>query len=163
MERKAPSGKFFDFTGEPVTRPVEVRIGTIAIIFNGRGEILLEKRSDNSFWGLPGGGVDVGESIEQTIVREVLEETGLQVRVKRLVGLYSDPAYYSINKYPDGKVVQTVTACFECKRMSGELRISNESTDIRYFLVDDLPDNLLLSLHQPIQDAISNKVEPYIR
>ena len=123
--------------------PDEVRPGTGAVIFDDEGNVLLEKRADNGFWGLPGGGMNPGESVEEAAVREVLEETGLSVTVRRLVGIYSDPTRYSIVVYPGDHAVQHVTALFECVRKSGELRISNESTDLRYFNAQALPENTL--------------------
>ena len=155
---------FVDSTGVPLEKmPNEIRPGTNGIIFNERGEVLLQRRSDNDWWSLPGGGVDIGESIEQCVIREVFEETGLRVTVKRLVGVYSDPVHYSIMSYPDGNAVQYVLASFECEPQSGELRISDESTDIGYFTVDGLPDNTLLSSALRIEDALANRAEPFIR
>ena len=153
-----------DNTGKPLPRMADViRPGANAIIFNENREVLLEKRSDNGFWGLPGGGIDIGESLEQGAIREVFEETGLRVRVKRMIGIYSDPRKYNIACYPNGDVVQYVTVSFECEYLSGELRLSDESTDMRYFPADALPDNLLLSHAIRIQDALANQVEPFIK
>ena len=74
------AGPFIDSTGKPlVGRPTSIRPGACAVIFDGDGKILLERRSDNGFWGLPGGAVEVGESVEQAIKREVMEETGISL------------------------------------------------------------------------------------
>jgi ADP-ribose pyrophosphatase YjhB (NUDIX family) len=143
--------------------PDEVRPGTTGVIFNENGEVLLQKRSDNGWWGLPGGAVDIGESVEQCVVREVFEETGLHVTVKRLIGIYSDPKHYSVMSYPGGDTVQYVSVSFECEPQSGELRISDESTDIGYFAVDSLPDNTLLSSQLRIKDALAQTAEQFIR
>ena len=71
---------FLDSTGKPLPKlPKIIRPGTCAAVFNERGEILLQKRADNGFWSMPGGAVDPGESVEQGALREVWEETGLQV------------------------------------------------------------------------------------
>jgi 8-oxo-dGTP pyrophosphatase MutT (NUDIX family) len=142
---------------------MKVQAGVSAVIFNARGEVLLEKRSDNGFWGLPGGAVDVGESVEQTTIREVWEETGLRVAVKRLVGVYSDPRRHGVSSYPDGNVVQFVALCFECVTESGELSISDESTDIGYFPPDDLPENTLPANRIRIGDALEQSVQAFIR
>ena len=164
MSKGCQPHRFFDATGAPVARkPDRIRAGASAVIFNQRGEVLLERRADNGFWGLPGGGVDIGESVEQAIIREVLEETGLRVTVKRLIGIYSGPRSHSIMTYPNGDIVQSVTVTFECQRRSGEIRISNESTDIRYFPVNGLPENTLLSVQLRIRDAVANRPEPFIR
>lgn len=159
----SPTG-WFDNTGKPVIRmPDSLRIATNGIVFNQQGEVLLQKRVDNGFWGLPGGFVDVGESVEHGAIREVLEETNLQVTVMRMVGVYSDPELYCIATYPGGNVVQTVTLVFECQYQSGELAISDESTDIGYFDPRALPENTVLSHRVRIEDALANKVEPFIR
>ncbi len=151
-------------TGEPLDRlPDVIRPGTTAVVLNEAGEVLLEKRADNGFWGLPGGSVDKGESVAEAIVREVREETGLDVDVKRLIGVYSDPRFYSITRYPNGDVVQYVTACFECEARGGELRMSEESTDIGYFPVDALPEQTVLSHRIRLKDALERRVEPFIR
>jgi ADP-ribose pyrophosphatase YjhB (NUDIX family) len=143
--------------------PDEIRPGTNGVVFNENEEVLLHKRSDNGWWALPGGVVDIGESIEQCVIREVLEETGLEVAVKRLVGIYSDPRHYSIMRYPDDVVVHYVVAVFECARQLGELGISEESTDIGYFPVDSLPENTMLSTQFHIRDTVTNRAEPFIR
>ena len=158
------SPSIVDSTGALIHKmPDEVRPGTTGVIFNENGEVLLQKRSDNGWGGLPGGGVDIGESIEQCVVREVFEETGLHVTVKRLIGIYSDPKHYSVMSYPGGDAVQYVSVSFECEPQSGELRISDESTDIGYFAVDSLPDNTLLSSQLRIKDALAQRPEPFIR
>jgi len=78
--------------GERIGKNGRIRLGCSATIFNeSREKVLLTKRTDNGLWCLPGGGVDPGESVEETVIREVQEETGLTVRVLRLIGVYSDP------------------------------------------------------------------------
>lgn len=153
-----------DSTGQTIVDgPDSIRPGTCAIIFDDGGNILLEQRSDNGFWGLPGGGVEVGESVEQAVKREVMEETALLVEVKRLVGVYSDPLQYNISSYPSGDIVQWVTMVFECVHIDGELRISHESTDIGYFDINHLPKNTLLSHSIRISDAMKFTSSPFIR
>jgi ADP-ribose pyrophosphatase YjhB (NUDIX family) len=155
---------YLDFAGRPIVdQPQAVRAGVCAAIFDSDGRLLMERRSDNGFWGMPGGGVDVGESVEQAVKREVMEETGLRVEIKRLVGVYSDPRRYNIAAYPDGIVLQGVSFLFECVRVGGDLRISHESTEIGYFGVDDLPENMLLSHVIRIADATDSASGPFIR
>ena len=155
--------ELLDTAGRPLPKPPqEVRPSAGAVIFNEAGEVLLERRSDSGFWGLPGGGVDIGESVSDAVVREVYEETGLRVGITRLVGIYSDPRH-SIASYPSGDVVHYVNVLFECRRESGELRISSESTDIRYFPPDSLPESILVAHRVRIQDAVSASDVPFIR
>ncbi len=156
--------RFKDATGSPLRKMPE-RVGCAAngIVFNEAGEVLLQKRADNGWWALPGGWVDPGESVEQAAVREVWEETGLRVSVERLVGVYSDPKYYTIMQYPGGETVQFVAIVFECERQSGELQVSDESTDVRFFAVDALPEGTLLSARIRIEDAVAGNSQPFVR
>ena len=128
-----------------------------------RGEILLQKRADNGQWGLPSGYVDIGESVEQGAVREIWEETGIHTQVNRLVGIYSDPQHNVIAAYPDGSLIQFAIVVFECEYLSGQLRISDESTDIGYFPPDNLPDNTVLCDLLAIKDALEDRERPFIR
>ena len=153
-----------DSTGTPLTKmPDFVRSGTNGFLLNDSGEVLMQRRADNGYWGLPGGGVDVGESVEQGAVREVLEETGLHVTAGRLIGIYSDPKHYTIMSYPQGRVIQYVIMLFECTYVSGKLAVSHESTEIGYFPPDALPENTLLSHRIRIQDALAGQAAPFIR
>ncbi len=165
MTQGEQSTHLFDSTGQPIARmPDEIRPSTNGVVFNGRGEVLLQKRADNGYWGLPGGKVDIGESVEQGAIREVLEETGLHVTVKRLIGVYSDPQQYSIMSYAAaGWIVHFVTLLFECEYQSGQLQISEESTDVGYFGPNSLPENTLLSHHLRIRDAVAKQALPFIR
>lgn len=101
-----------------------------AVVTNERGEILMQRRSDNGYWALPGGTMDLGESIAQTAIREVGEETGLTIELDGIVGIYSDPRH--LIEYSDGEVRQQFNVCFRGRLVTGELRRSDESTDIRW-------------------------------
>ncbi len=102
-----------------------------AIVANSEGKILLHRRSDNTLWGLPGGAMEIGESIGETIVREVKEETGLDVKVEYIVGIYSNPKH--VIAFSDGEVRQEFSICFACKIVGGELRVSEESFEVSFF------------------------------
>ena len=157
---KYPDGAF----GRPVPQtPTVIRPGTSAVIFNAAHEVLLELRSDSKLWGLPGGRMDIGESVEETVLREVLEETGLTVRVQRLIGVYSDPRQYAIFRYPGDVVVHAVVMSFECERVSGTLKYSAESLDLRYFPTDSLPDDMMKIHRLQVEDAVSGRPDPFVR
>lgn len=86
--------------GERIGKTAQLSVGSSAIIFDKSGrKILLTRRTDNDRWCLPGGRMDPGESIEETCIREVWEETGLQVKVRRLLGVYTTP--HRITTYVD--------------------------------------------------------------
>src|SRR5206468_11759578 len=85
------------------TRAVGVRPAVAAVIRHRRSRLLLQQRSDGGQWGLPGGSVGIGESVRDAVTREVHEETGLIVAVRRMIGVYSAPAL-QLARYPDGNV-----------------------------------------------------------
>jgi ADP-ribose pyrophosphatase YjhB (NUDIX family) len=110
-------------------------------------EILLTKRVDFEVWCLPGGGVDPGESLAQAAIRETREETGLEVLLTRLVGVYSRPAWM------DGGLHVVV---FAAQALGGCLRAQpDEVMEMRYFRPDELPREILFGHRQRIQDALS--------
>lgn len=149
--------EILDCTGEPILRlPDVVRASASAVIFDGLGQVLLQKRSDNAWWGLPGGAMDPGESFDDCVVREVLEETGLLVEINSHVKTYSDPRDYTCIVYPDGNLVQYVTALYVCAKLSGYLKLSEESTDIGYFPTHNFPQNTLCSTYLRVQDAMNH-------
>jgi len=144
------------------SRPAEIRPGVAAIIRNGQGEILLQRRSDNGLWGLPGGSVEIGESVRQAILREVEEETGLRIEVERLIGVYSDPAV-QIVRYPDGNVVHYVSTLYACRILGGSLRTCAETLELGYFDPGALPAQLVPMHRVRIADALTNQAEAFIR
>jgi 8-oxo-dGTP pyrophosphatase MutT (NUDIX family) len=149
--------------GERIGRNGKLRIGCSAVIFDQNGEkILLTKRSDNGQWCLPGGVMEPGESIRETCEREVLEETGLEVKVIRIIGVYSNRDL--LVEYPDGNKFQIVVVSFEAGVNGGKLRLSNETTDYGYFSWPDIQKMELLGHHKErIADALSDKVDAYIQ
>lgn len=129
-----------------------VKLGVGVFVVDRLGRILLEKRSDSGMWGLPGGAIDPGESIHQAALREVKEETGLEVRTIRLIGVYSEPSQ-RIVVYPDnGDVRHLVDITLEAEIISGELTISPESLELRFFPLDALPSEIVPPAVQPIKD-----------
>jgi 8-oxo-dGTP pyrophosphatase MutT (NUDIX family) len=109
-----------------------------ALIQDQAGHVLLQRRGDTGDWGLPGGGMELGERVDQTIVNEVREETGLEVAPTRLIGIYSDPAFWFT--YPNGDQVKVVSSLFECRVLGGDLQADGiESLEVRFFPPDALP------------------------
>jgi 8-oxo-dGTP pyrophosphatase MutT (NUDIX family) len=139
-----------------------IRASVSAVIFDRRGQLLLQQRSDGGQWGLPGGSVEIGESVTDAIRREVREETGLDVAVRRVVGVYSDPAL-QIVRYPDGAVWHYVTVCFECTARGGTLSTSEETLALRYFPMSRLPATLLSHHRVRIRDARARRAAAVIR
>ncbi len=144
------------------TRAIGIRPAVSAVIFDRRGRLLLQQRSDGGQWGLPGGSVEIGESVREAVVREVREETGLTVATRRLVGVYSAPTLQLV-RYPDGNVWHYVSMCFECTVRSGTLQTCDETLALEYFPLRRLPSTLLAYHRVRIRDASARKAAPFIR
>lgn len=148
--------------GERIARQGKLRIGCSAAIFDSQRRILLTKRTDNGQWCLPGGGMEAGESAAEACEREVWEETGLSVRVKRLVGVYSHPDQLAV--YPDGNKAHIVVLHFEAEVIGGELGLSNETTDFGYFTLEEVEKLDMLGRHKErILDTLANQTAAFVR
>ena len=148
--------------GDRLGKQGKLRLGCSAIIFDENKRVLLTRRTDNGQWCLPGGAIDSGESAAEACIREVWEETGLHVRVKRLVGVYSDPNQLVI--YPDGNKAFVVALSFEAEIVGGELGLSNETTDAGFFSVAEMDAMTMLGNHKlRVEDALLNQAEAFIK
>lgn len=143
-------------------RALGVRSAASAVIFDRHGRLLLQQRSDGGQWGLPGGSVEVGESVAAAVVREVREETGLVVRPRRLVGIYSDPSLQVV-RYPDGNVWHYISICFECTVRGGELTLCDETLALDWFSPRRLPRTLLPHHRIRIRDARARRPGAFVR
>ena len=124
-----------------------------AVVVDDEGRILLHRRRDNEKWALPGGVMELGESLSDCVRREVREETGLEVEVERIVGIYSDPKH--VFSYDDGEVRQEFSICFACRRISGDLDVSDESYEVRYFAPDAVTE-------LPMVDSIRLRITDFL-
>jgi ADP-ribose pyrophosphatase YjhB (NUDIX family) len=124
-----------------------------AIVADDDGRILLQRRRDSGYWALPGGTMNLGESISQTVVREVEEETGLRVEPTGLVGIYTDPDH--IIEYSDGEVRQQFNVCYTARVIGGSLAISDESTALRFVAIEEL-DSV------PIHESTKMRIDRFI-
>lgn len=148
--------------GERLGRQGKLRLGCSAAIFDEQGRILLTRRTDNGQWCMPGGAVESGESVAEACEREVFEETGLNVRVKRLVGVYSHPDQLVV--YPDGNKAHIVALHFEAEIIGGNLGLSNETTDFGYFTLEQIQGMELLGRHKErIIDTLENHMGALIK
>lgn len=147
------------FAQRTVGPETKLRLGVGVVIRDQTNRLLLERRSDCGWWGLPGGSLEVGESVTQTAVREVKEETGLEIQIIRLIGVYSHP-HERIVTYPDTKDgLHLIDVVVEGKVMSGELTCSDESFELRFFSPDTLPAELIPPSRQPVRDALKGIYE----
>jgi 8-oxo-dGTP pyrophosphatase MutT (NUDIX family) len=141
----------------------EILPAVSAIIFNEQGDVLLQRRKDTGKWCIISGHVEFGESIEQAIVREIREELGVSSSVKRLIGVYSSPAYTTYY-YPD-RTVQYVVTYFEVGLLEKvEAGLANaETIAIDFFDPENLPHDLDLVNPNWLADAVNTRAEAFIR
>lgn len=115
--------------------------GAAAIIENQKGEILLQSRKDNDKWGLPGGCQEAGERFQEVVIREIKEETNLDVKEEDLELIDIVSGLSRKNEYPNGDVVINNTALYHITNYSGNLAWDEESKDMKFFSLDNLPEN----------------------
>ena len=115
--------------------------GAAAIILNSQGQILLQSRADRDMWGLPGGCQELGERFQDTVIREVKEETNLDVKEEDLELIDIISGASRRNSYPNGDVVINNTVLYCIKVYSGELKWNSESKNMKFFDIDNLPEN----------------------
>lgn len=115
--------------------------GAAIIIENQKGEILLQCRSDRDKWGLPGGCQELGEKFENTIIREVKEETNLEIKKDDLKIIDIVSGMSRRNDYPNGDIVINNTVLYYTNKYYGELKWDHESKNMKFFNLNDLPSN----------------------
>ena len=133
-----------------------------AAVRDEHGRLLLIHKIDNDFWALPGGAMDLGESVTDAAVREVAEETGVDVQITGLVGLYTDPGH--VMAYDDGEVRQEFSVCFHARALGGEPRQDGTETKAAQWVEPGEVDNLSIhsSMRRRITDALADRPEPHI-
>jgi 8-oxo-dGTP diphosphatase len=140
------------------TRLVTPRVGAAAVVFDDEGRLLLANRADGRGWCLPGGYCDAHEPPQETIVREVREEVGLEVDVEGLLGIYS------VTQRSGEKIVAIT---FSCRVIGGEAGTSDETIDVGWFSEEALPSPLFGAHPIRIADAFAVRrgaaVPPFLR
>lgn len=154
-----PRREYYDDPDAP--QPNSLVVATSAVVSDDHGRILLQRRADSGNWALPGGGMEMTESLTGSVIREVKEETGYDIEVTGLVGTYTDPRH--IIAYTDGEVRRQFNICYTARITGGELAISDESTEIRFVDPAELAD---LPMHRTQQIRLKHYLEnrdgPYL-
>lgn len=115
-----------------------IGIGATTLVFNDKKELLLNLRSDTNTWGIPGGSMELYETIEETAVRELKEEAGINADELELVTVLSGNEYYF--EYPNGDKMCTVIVLFKVLNYTGKVKVSdNESKNLEFFSLNKLP------------------------
>jgi 8-oxo-dGTP pyrophosphatase MutT (NUDIX family) len=145
-----------DYLDDPdAPPPNSLVVGVTAFVQDVDGRVLMIERADNGQWALPGGGQDVGESTPDAAVREVLEETGIEVEVIGLVGIYSHPGH--VIAFDDGEVRQEFSICMRARQIGGVLTTSSESPQVRWVEHADLDG---LDIHPRMRVRIDHGLRP---
>lgn len=132
-----------------------------AVVTDEAGRILLVHKTDNDLWALPGGGMDLGESVIDAAVRETKEETGIDIEVTGLVGTYTNPRH--VLAYDDGEVRQQFSLCFTTRMLGGTLRTSSETKEVEFVTVADLDGkNIHPSMRLRIDHYLEHRPTPYL-
>ena len=154
---------------DPYLRWLRSRIGhapikapaAAVVVKNGEGHVMLIRRSDDGTWGITGGWMSPGETALECATREVLEESGFEVRVTGLLGVYTDPAFMRWT-YPNGDQAEFVSVVFEGVASGERQGTDGESLEVRFFAPDALPE-IRLNDRQMVLDAVSGDARPFVR
>lgn len=151
--------EYYDDPNAP--EPNSLVVAASAVVTDDQGRVLLQRRLDNDLWALPGGGMDMGDSLPGCAVREVKEETGYDIEITGLVGTYTDPRH--VIAYSDGEVRRQFNICFRARIMGGELAVSDESTEVRFV---DPAELARLPMHHTqrlrLRHFLENSPTPYL-
>ncbi|KGP70867.1 NUDIX domain-containing protein [Pontibacillus yanchengensis] len=146
-----------------MNNPNEVRAAIAVVVMDDDNRVVLQKRKDVGLWGLPSGHVEPGETISEAAVREVKEETNLDINIMKLIGVYSEPSNQSFT-YPDGNVVHFITTCFLAEITGGTISPCDaESIDVDIFDQWNIPKDLIEMHPKWLQDACSTQQKAFIR
>lgn len=122
-------------------------------VFDTDGKVLLQCRGDSKKWGFPGGAIELGETPEMAAIREVKEETGLDVKVSSLIGIYTDCDM----EYPNGDKAHSICIVYELDMIGGQLKCDNDETvNLKYFALDEMPE-LFCKQHEEIKNDLQKQ------
>jgi ADP-ribose pyrophosphatase YjhB (NUDIX family) len=154
-----PKTDYYDDPDAPQANSLVVAVA--AIVRDELGRILMIERTDNRLWAVPGGAQDIGETTREAVIREVSEETGIEVEVTGIVGIYSDPRH--VIAYDDGEVRQEFSIVFHARKTGGELGTSSESRQVHWVRPEDVEHlNIHSSMRLRIQHALADRDMPYL-
>jgi len=132
------------------------------VVVNDAGEILLIRRTDNGNWALPGGAVDLGESLPQAAVRETREESGIDCEITGMSGIYTDPGHVLLYT-SNGEVRQEFSIVLTARPAGGQLTPSDESSEVRWVAVDEVGDYQMdPSMRLRVGHYAEHRDRPYI-
>ncbi|MEU5849242.1 NUDIX hydrolase [Saccharopolyspora shandongensis] len=151
-----------DYYNDPDAPPANsIVVAVAAFVQDDAGRVLMIRRTDNDQYAIPGGAQDIGETVAQAAIRETAEETGIDIEITGLIGVYSDPGH--VIAYDDGEVRQEFSLCFRARRIGGTPRTSSESKEVHWV---DPADIAMLNIGHAnrlrIEHGLQQRAEPYI-
>ncbi|WP_019631089.1 NUDIX domain-containing protein [Actinomadura atramentaria] len=156
-------GRRIDYYDDPdAPEPNSLVPSVNVVVENDNGEILMIRRTDNDNWAVPGGAIDLGESVAQAAVRETKEETGIDCEITGLVGIYSDPKHL-IHYTSNDEVRQEFSILLTGRPVGGSPRVSDESRDVQWIARGEITDRRMhRSMRLRLRDYLSGRSEPII-
>jgi ADP-ribose pyrophosphatase YjhB (NUDIX family) len=148
-----PRTEYYNDPNAP--RANSIVVACTAFVLDDQDRVLMIQRSDNGLWSIPGGAMDIGETIAQTAIRETKEETGIDIEVTGIVGVYSNPNH--VMAYENGEVRQQFSICFSGRPLGGFLSGSEEATSTSWV---DRSTLSTLAVHPSIRLRISHGFQP---
>lgn len=131
-------------------------------VVNEAGDILMIRRTDNGNWALPGGAIDLGESVAQAAIRETREETGIDCEVTGIVGIYSDPRHVILYT-SNGEARQEFSIVLTARPLSGRPTPSSESSEVRWVSIAEVSNYAMdRSMRKRIGDFLTPGVAPVV-
>lgn len=144
-----------------MSTPLAIRPVCGVVAVDARGRLLLVRRADDDTWGLPGGGVEPGESWGEAAHRECMEETGWQVRLTGLFGMYSDPES-QVHVYPNGRRVHFLGVVFAAAAIGQSGQPDDEVHEVAFFAPDALPEPVFAPDLPVLTDFVQQRPAPVI-
>jgi ADP-ribose pyrophosphatase YjhB (NUDIX family) len=156
-------GRRIDYLDHPEAPKANSLVPSVNVgVMNEQGELLLIGRTDNDNWAMPGGAMDIGETIAEAGVRETREETGIECEITRLVGVYTNPRHVMLYTSND-EVRQECSIVFAARPVGGELRTSSESREVRWVAPREIDDYTMdPSMRQRVQHVLERREAAFI-
>lgn len=127
-----------DYYDDPKAPPANSLVPSVnVVVTNDNGDIVMIKRADNDNWALPGGAIDLGESLTQAAIRETKEETGIDCEITGLAGIYSDPKHIILYT-SNNEARQEFSIVLTARATAGQPTPSNETSEVRWISPSDI-------------------------
>lgn len=152
-----------DYFNDPAAPKANSVVPSVnVVVVNDAGEILLIRRTDNDNWAVPGGAMDLGESLPAAAVRETLEESGIEVEITGLVGIYTDPRHVILYT-SNGEVRQEFSVVFTARPLGGEPTPSDESREVHWVPPDAIGSlQMDRSMRMRIEHYLAGNEKPHL-